>query len=202
MLARLKSVILIATEEVSDEEISRMPYDVLQFSCKNAYCEVVQHLIFAGKKKIVFLGRDNYDYYSAVKSALDTNNCLSNDWHWDTSAYPGKPHWENFLDACKDKLDAGIKPDAILTSGDFIAARIIACLKEYDLKVPEDIAVIGLGNSCWGTLCTTALATIDLLEDKMTRQIMSVLLKILDGAKGKAEYAVIPAKFICRKSAG
>jgi LacI family transcriptional regulator len=197
LLSQLKNVILVAADESP-----KMPYDLCQFSCKNAYNEIVRYIISKDKKNIVFLGRSGYDYYQTVKNALKNNNCLTENWHWETSCYPSKPQWGNFIDALKDKLDAGARPDAILTSNDFIAARIIACLKDYNLKVPEDVAVVGLGNSDWGTLCATQLGTIDLQERRMIDNIFAILLRQLEGIQEKTKHIVIPAEFICRESAG
>lgn len=197
LLSQMKNVILFASENVSD-----LSYDLCHLHCDNAYLEIVKYLSSTGRKKIVFLGRSDSDYYETIKNMLRTNNCLTDDWHWETSNYPSKPHWENYLDALKDKLAMGIKPDAILTSSDFIAARVVVCLNEYNLRVPEDIAVMGKGNSPWGTLCNTPLSTIDLQENKVTESIFSILFKRLEGDQSKPKRVTVSAEFIRRQSAG
>lgn len=196
LLSQIKNVILF-----SPEDISCMSYDSCQLSCDNTYMEIINYLNSSGRKRIMFLGRSGFYFYKAIENALKANNALTSSWHCETSNYPSKPDWENFIDALKDRLETGERPDAILTSSDFIAAKIIKCLADYGLRVPEDIAVIGKDNSPWGTLCPTPLATIDLQKDDITKNICDLLFKRLDGVKSKPKQITISAKFICRESA-
>jgi LacI family transcriptional regulator len=52
-------------------------------------------------------------------------------------------------------------PDGIFITNDFVAAVCMRTLKEHDIKIPEDIAVVGFNNDSIGKLIEPALTTIN-----------------------------------------
>lgn len=110
----------------------------------------------------------------------------------------------------REVLDAGIeemvrhnRADAILASNDVWAVRIMQKLKEYGLRVPEDVAVVGHDNLDIGTVIEPQLTTIDPDHTAYARVAMELLLKIAAGSPiPKARRTVtVPSSLVLRGSA-
>jgi LacI family transcriptional regulator len=52
-------------------------------------------------------------------------------------------------------------PDGVLITNDFSAAVCMKTLKEHDIRIPEDIAIVGFNNDAIGKLVEPSLTTID-----------------------------------------
>ncbi len=60
-------------------------------------------------------------------------------------------------------------PSAIICSADFRAAALIKVLRERGLRVPEDVSVVGIGNTPWAEWTDPQLTSICLGEAEMAR---------------------------------
>lgn len=109
----------------------------------------------------------------------------------------------------RELLDAGIeamvrhnRADAILASNDIWAVRIIQKLKEYGLRVPEDVSVIGHDNLDIGTVIEPQLTTIDPDHAAYAQAAMALLLRIAAGEPvPKAQRTVtVPSRLLVRGS--
>lgn len=73
-------------------------------------------------------------------------------------------------------LDKEERPDAIICSFDSIAVKIIAAAEKIGIRVPEDLAVIGIYNTPWCTESPVPLTSISLRPDEMAEKAVQVLL--------------------------
>ncbi|MED4130073.1 LacI family DNA-binding transcriptional regulator [Shouchella miscanthi] len=71
------------------------------------------------------------------------------------------------------------RPDAIITGSDEIAAGIIAEAKIKNVRIPEDLAVVGFDNQPTATLLEPQLTTIHQPTFEMGKQTMEMLLALL-----------------------
>jgi len=68
-------------------------------------------------------------------------------------------------------------PTAIICQWDYTAIKLIKCLHEKGIKVPEDISVIGSGNTEMSSLFMPALTTLELNIDYSCEVAVALLLK-------------------------
>ncbi len=61
------------------------------------------------------------------------------------------------------------RPTAIVSVADFRVAPLLRVLRERGLRVPEDVSVMGIGNTPWATALDPQLTTICLGEVEMAR---------------------------------
>lgn len=124
--------------------------------------QATQHLIEQGCKKIVHitssLKRNVYSKrFKGYKDALSDN---------------GIPYDENLLiindlsesaaiGSAMQMLDMDPLPDGVFITNDFVAAVVMRTLKENNIKIPEDIAIVGFNNDVICTLVEPALSTIN-----------------------------------------
>lgn len=53
------------------------------------------------------------------------------------------------------------RPDAVYIAGDYAALGALQVLKEQNIRIPEDIAIVGFGNEPFTSLVTPPITTID-----------------------------------------
>ena len=124
--------------------------------------QATQHLIQQGCKRIVHitssLKRNVYSKrFQGYKDALADN---------------GIPYNENLLiihdltesaaiESAMQVLKMDPLPDGIFITNDFVAAVVMRTLKENNIRIPQDIAIVGFNNDAICTLVEPALSTIN-----------------------------------------
>jgi len=124
--------------------------------------EATQHLIEQGCKKIIHmtgnLSRNvYYNRLEGYKAALKDNNIkfkhnylIVNDLQKQTC-----------IEAAKNISRMKPLPDAIFITNDISAAIVMQTFKELNIRVPDDIAVVGFNNDIVSTIVEPNLTTID-----------------------------------------
>jgi LacI family transcriptional regulator len=128
---------------------------------KNGY-QATQHLIDQGCKRIVIvtanLNRNVYaQRFRGYKDALSNNGISFNDKYVlikDLSEKCGR-------EAAEQILAMNPRPDAAFITNDFSAAVCMKTLKENDVRIPEDIAIVGFNNDAISKIVEPELTTIN-----------------------------------------
>lgn len=84
---------------------------------------------------------------------------------------------------------------------DVAAAQSIRVLREFNLRVPEDVFVVGSDNSELADFCEVPIASIDMNLDKIAEQVVVLTLERLKNPGSPAQQKFSEARFIRRKSA-
>ena len=88
------------------------------------------------------------------------------------------PKVAEFLnDICKE----GIRFNSILCSDDALAMGALRFAWEHKIKVPEELQVVGYGDSMLVNCCNPGLTSVDTKEDAMCQTLVDSLLQILQG---------------------
>ena len=91
----------------------------------------------------------------------------------------------------------GIKFKGILCSDDALAMGALRFAWENNLKVPEDLQVIGYGDSMLVNCCNPGLTSVDTKEEVMCQQLVDTLLQLLQG-KEMPQKLVFNGKLVLR----
>lgn len=100
--------------------------------------------------------------------------------------------------------DRGVTPgglDAIAVANDFMALGVIAELQHRNVRVPEDLAVVGFDDVDSARLVRPALTTARQPSEQQGREGAELLHTMLKG-KAVAETRVLPMSFVARRSCG
>ena len=154
-----------------------------------------QHLITKGRKKLAYVGHGLKDFpknipairYRGAKRAADAAGIslqVVEEW---TSLAGGK---RAAVELAKMKLDG------IVTSADVLAAGIVEGLKQQQVHIPEDIAVMGYDNLSVARMVTPALSTID---QELDKKVIAALDLVADGKPG--DIRSIDPRLVLRESA-
>ncbi len=146
-----------------DKASNKIPCTQVVINEEEAGFNAVEHLINIGKKRIAIIKESEFSYNSEKRFAgylralkehhlpVDEKIILSVD---DISLTQGK-RMANVLLSLKQR------PDAIFAITDSAAIGVIKTLKKFNIKIPEEIAVVGFSNSIDSTIIEPMLTTID-----------------------------------------
>jgi LacI family transcriptional regulator len=94
------------------------------------------------------------------------------------------------------------RPDAVFAASDVMAIGAMSAIEKADLRVPEDIAIVGYDDSPYATLVSPQLTTVR--QDAPAQGIAAaegLLRMIIDPAASPVEL-VVPVELIVRESSG
>jgi len=165
--------------------------------------KATQHLIEQGCKKIImitaYLKRNVYaDRNKGYKDALSDNNIhFENDW-----LIINKLSEQAAIESAHQILKMKPLPDGVFCTSDFIAAVCIKTLKEYGIRIPEDIAFVGFNNDVIGKIIEPNLTTVNYPGMNMGEVAAKNLIDKLTGVSDKMgpDTILIDSELIIRQS--
>jgi DNA-binding LacI/PurR family transcriptional regulator len=167
--------------------------------------EVVEYLIKLGHKNIAFLkGPDVYssnERFIAYKAIMEKHGLRIKDYFITKAALDKKDAYKITLGLLKEHRDI----TAIIGNNDYAAIGIIKAVNELNLKIPEDISVIGYDDIDIAELLAVPLTTIHYPKYTCgvaaTQRLISILKKDnIDKVKSKK--IILETSFIERNSCG
>jgi len=172
---------------------------------KAAY-EATKHLIEIGCKKIAhfrgpLLPQNSIDRFLGYKKALEDFNIpydsklvyVLNDVSFEEGKYYAKK-------LVKEHKNV----DGIFVNTDLVAIGAITAFNEMNIKVPEDISIVGFSNWFMSTVVSPSLTTINQPGFKMGKEAFKVLYKEIKAKKKNEEFrykkVVLDTDLIVRNS--
>jgi len=148
-----------------------------------------EHLIKQGYKRIAHISGSKHSsiWNTRLKgyaAALSASNIPFDD----SLIYVGNISIESGKEAVKYFFERPNPPDAIFAVEDYTALGAIKELKNRNVKIPEDVGIIGFANEPFGEHITPALSTIDQQTELMGRESIKLLLELISSKeKDKAK---------------
>lgn len=97
---------------------------------------------------------------------------------------------EEILDAAQDLIDMEERPDAIFTASDRLTTGTLAVIHKNNLRIPEDIALVGFTNIAVAGLLDPPLTTIVQPAVEMGQTAMQLLVDMIENPKKEFDYGV------------
>ena len=187
-----------------DKASNKIPCTQIVINEEEASFNAIDHLINTGKKRIAIIKENEYSFnsqnrYNGYLRALKEHNIeidekiiLSVD---DISMKHGS-RLTNILLSLKNR------PDAIFAITDSAAIGAIKVLKKFNIKIPEEIAVLGFSNSAHSTIIEPNLTTIDQPGERMGVTAVQYLIEEIEDASilSKQKIVEIKSELIVRDS--
>ncbi|MCM8818538.1 MAG: GntR family transcriptional regulator [Candidatus Omnitrophica bacterium] len=178
-----------------------VPVSYVAFDNKKGAKKAVEYLIKMGHRKIAYFSADyrqnisNEERMEGYIEALNENGIrhkiILNGDYTEESGYK----------LAKEILEMKERPTAILTCNDLVAIGAIHCFFENNIKVPDDISIIGFGNYKISNYTRIPLTTVSLPVKEMGRKLAELAVKkIYEKTLFKNESVIIPTELIIRKS--
>lgn len=190
--------VVLACEYIENTDIPTVSIDNI-----GAARKATEHLIKLGHKRIahitgpkdIILCRDRLKgYLQAMKDyRLKINPLL---------ILEGDFHYETGYNLMLKLMSIDNSPTAIFADNDEMAIGAIKAVKENNLKVPEDIAVVGFDDIKMALMCEPSLTTISQPTFEIGKKAMDLLIKILNKKIIKKRNYILENKLIIRGSCG
>lgn len=140
---------------------------------------VMEHLLKIGRTRIAYAGaakdmiEERYYAYERALPQVDISlTFFGNDFSLQTGMEAA-----NYFYSLKEM------PDAIYACNDMIAIGMVNRFKELGVRVPEDVAIVGIDNNLWTTLTTPQISSVTILGDEAARLATELLIKRIRGNK-------------------
>lgn len=162
------------------------------------------HLLEQGCKHIVHIGglltcSLYQERFKGYKEALKDGNIDFDD----RLVYFQELNWSNAFIACKAIFEQEITPDGIFSSNDSTALAVIKFAKENNIRVPEDLKVVGYSNDNRANISYPTLSSVEQFPNEMGKKAAILMMDLLN-EKGKYSKnyisQVIPVDLIKRAS--
>lgn len=133
-------------------------------------------------------------YHGYLKAMKEAGISLPDDYHH----LCGKniSHARDYLVSLHDKE---FRFDAVMTSDDSLAAGAVKYAHTHNIRIPEDMEVIGYNNSVISLCTEPELTSIDSKVEELSSCAVSVLMKVLSGEDAD-NHSVIAADIIKRNT--
>ena len=172
---------------------------------RDAIRAAIAHLAATGRKNIAFLGMDypglgTLHRFKAFREALNRQG-LPVRRHL-ISRPPATGTAEQIVNASLDQFFSPRKdrPDAIFALNDGLALPALEALESRGLRVPEDVAVVGMGNLPHASL---GISTIPEPVEQMGEMAARLLLDIIEKrVKPPIHKSISTSEFIARRTSG
>jgi len=169
------------------------------FDYKKGACMAIEHLIGLGHTKIAFLTsplvrQSRKDILNGYMKCLKDNNIE----YIKVIEIDEENEYENGALLAAKLLKEKDLPTAILAVNDMVAYGIMQYLSQNNIKVPEQMSVVGFDDLIISKMMNPALTTISQPSQETGAKAVSMLFDILDGKKPNK--IVLEPKLIIRAS--
>ena len=183
-------------------EVKNLP--IASIGCNNIIGgkEITEHVIKQGKKHFAFLGSASthapefFDRYKGHCQALEKHNLTINKKAQFNALYTEEAGYE----AAVKLIDSGEKFDAICAASDLIAIGAMRALKEHDIAIPEQVAVVGFDDIAIASFTFPPLTTVKQDTKIAGELLVSTLLDSINGVD--INTTLIEPTIVVRKSCG
>ena len=171
--------VIIPHASINDHSITG--FATMRPNDEKAFSAVLELLASKGHKRIgsIFLGKKDTakcrsfqlsDYTRFLKKVGIDNSP-------EFIHYYTEYHYDSIAEKVKKLMQLPKRPTAILCSSDFVALYVYQVLRKMEIKIPEQVAVMGYCNSPEGELLSPPLSTVDLFFEKTGRDAFELMLR-------------------------
>ena len=181
-------------------------FTAIQFDNLGGAERIVEHLINSGRRRIAYLSGALHrlpaqDRLRGYRRALDAANLPFDP----TLVEEGSPTIAGGYTAMLKLLQRSPeqpRPDGLFCYNDLMAIGAMAALEEMNLKIPEDLAVVGFDDIAPAALVTPMLTTIRIPQYELGQFAVEELIQRLDDPELPARVIDYPLELKIRHSCG
>lgn len=182
-------------------------FDSVKINFKLAINEALDYLVKLGHNQIGYIGSLNtlddlkqnnidvrfkiYKEYMENKNLYKEDNVLNTD---EMTAISGYKSVKSFINTSKKM------PTAFFVGTDTIATGVLKALDENNIKVPEDVSIIGFNDLIACQYTIPPLSTIRVHIDHLASASVELMLENINKTRSYCKKVVIPSELIIRES--
>jgi DNA-binding LacI/PurR family transcriptional regulator len=163
--------------------------------------EATRHLLARGHERIALLNGPHNSIYSINRLAGYRKALQSANISFDQSLVEdGDFVAQNAHEAAIRLLTQPKRPTAVLATSDHMAVGAMDAVRGLGLRIPEDVALVGFGNTPVCTEVSPTLSSVDEHLRELGVQAASLLLQLAQGEEVANTQLVIPTRLVIRGS--
>jgi LacI family transcriptional regulator len=200
-----KTIKFLASNDIDvvllDRRVSDVDVDIVRSDSENGARQLTKSLIDLGHQRIAMItGPENVstavDRVTGYKEALGEAGLSESE-----LVYFGAFNQQNGYDSTKKAMLQSSKPSAIFAANNFILIGVVKALRELQLRVPEDISVVGFDDFPESMLVKPFFTAAQQPAYQMGRLAAELLLKRISGElSGECQKIVLPTEIVKRES--
>lgn len=178
-------------------------FDFVGIDNVSAAQEATNHLIKLGHEKIAFVEGEpaspaSFGRYEGYKMALEKAGlCLKEDY-----VRIGYLKYEGGYRAMASFLKQTPPPTATFCANDMMALGAIDTCLEKEVRVPQDMAIVGFDDMWVASLKTVQLTTVRQPRYQMGTKAVDLMIERIEGGRDKVKRIILPAKLVVRRTCG
>jgi len=180
-------------------------FDHINWDNAGGVAMAVQHLVELGHRRIAHLRgpehrRSSEERYRGYRLALEQHGLPYRDDYVRPGDYTGPE--EERRQFTLELLSLLQPPTAIIAADDTVAAIAMKAVQESGLRVPQDVAIVGIDDQPFCKYLNPSLTTIQLPVADAGKRAIQTLLDRLAGRRQTTEHVLLPCPLIVRESCG
>jgi len=186
-----------------DRRVPGVDVDVVHCDSVQGSCDLVKLLIDLGHTRIIAIsgpeGVSTADdrvagYRQAMEDAGLPENC---------QVFNGNFTQDSGYDLTRQAMEQSITPTAIFGANNFISIGILKALRDFDMRVPEDVAVVGFDDLPTSLIVDPYLTVAAQPAYEMGQKATELLIDRISGrAPSDPQQVALPIEIIVRQSTG
>jgi LacI family transcriptional regulator len=182
-------------------------YDSIIIDFKKATDKVLDHLLGIGYKRIGYIGGKAVEHSNkslAITEDRQTtfeNRMKKEDLYDANNIHIGECKMTQGYELMKFALKQGNLPNAFFIASDPMAIGALRALKESNLRVPEDVAIVSFNDVEMARYASTPLTTVKVHTEEMGRVGVRLLIERIKGRKIPLK-VIVPTELVIRESCG
>lgn len=163
---------------------------------------VVDYLIENGHRNIaMILGDENYimneDRLQGYKNSFRKNNIKINE---DLIVQSKKIDYQSIYMICQKMIKDYPEITAFYGMSDTMAYTIMQAMNDMQMKIPEDISIVGFNNNPMSKIVSPPLTTVDINIYLLGNKATELLIGVINGKVDKYQHTIVPTNIIERDS--
>jgi DNA-binding LacI/PurR family transcriptional regulator len=146
------------------EHLSGGSFDHIAIDSYRSACEAAEHLVSAGRRRFAFVGTrlaapagPAHFRVNGLRDALGRHGIGLNEQLVVEADSHSREEGRRVAEAL---IESGAEVDAIVCAADLLAVGVLAALRDHDVRVPDDVAVMGWDDSPEGHYTAPPLTSI------------------------------------------
>jgi LacI family transcriptional regulator len=203
ILARLSDSVPVVTVNRSG---AGGAFDRIEWDNVGGVAAAVRHLYGLGHRRIAFLRgpsdrQGTEERLQGYRFGLaECGLAFTNDYVAAGDYYSAGP--AEWREAVEQLLSRAIRPTSVIASDDSVAAVVMRTVQEKGLRVPEDVALVGIDDQPFAALLNPALTTVRLPILDAGQQAITLLVERIRDRTREPSRLVLPTELVVRESSG
>ena len=172
---------------------------------RSGITKTINYLVFRGHQRILFVPPLRYNLSMergfrerAYQAAMEANGLVYDERYVCKQDETIEAVLAHVFDMVFSKSQSE-RATAVVAGTDYIAAYILQYVKKLGMKIPEDLAIVGMDNTYIAEMVSPTLTSIDFSKEEFSTLLVNTLLALLRGETPPDQY--IPVSLCVRESA-